>query len=118
MFKLLICSFLLWIWCFLLFQDGFLQYGTKQPEPLDMHKLLQKNVTFLSEHEFSVFKTFKENQNLKRRNNVCQEHLETFGNVIENNLFIDEKDSVAYCAIPKIGSSTWSNHFLKLGKSQ
>ena len=31
-------------------------------------------------------------------------------------LVYDDKDKVSYCAIPKVASSTWCWHFIKLGK--
>ena len=36
--------------------------------------------------------------------------------IIKNSLIYDEKDGVSYCQIAKVASSSWCNHFIKLGK--
>ena len=91
----------------------------------DKHKklfeaLMQKNFSQYSENEIGFFTSFKESQYSARRNRVehhCQVRDQNFGRkIIKNSLVYDPKDKVSYCHIAKVASSTWSNHFIKLGK--
>ena len=85
-------------------------------------KLLRKNASEFSEEETAFFLTYKESQYDARRERVetyC--HTKTkdreFGKkIIKNSLIYDERDGVSYCQIAKVASSSWCNHFIKLGK--
>ena len=85
-------------------------------------KLLLKNASDFSDSDLSLFMSFKENQYEERRitlKQFCDSKGVKFGKVIKkDSLIFDQIDEVAYCQIAKVASSTWCNHFIKLGKNK
>ena len=82
--------------------------------------ILSKNVSTLSQGEFSFFLSYKEKQYRERQRKI-QEYCNTKGpkfgkKVLKNSLIYDNKDKVGYCQIAKVASSTWCNHFIHLGR--
>ena len=48
---------------------------------------------------------------------ITQDNKENFSNGTSRMALVyDDKDKVSYCAIPKVASSTWCWHFIKLGE--
>ena len=48
---------------------------------------------------------------------ITQDNKENFSNGTSGMALVyDDKDKVSYCAIPKVASSTWCWHFIKLSK--
>ena len=82
--------------------------------------LLKKNVSSFSDDEFLFFLSFKENQYKERRVKIkefCSIKEKNFGKTImKYSLIFDRKDGVSYCQIAKVASSTWCDHFIKLGR--
>ena len=62
----------------------------------------------------------KESEYEERRSQVkkfCVEHQQQFSNGTRRmNLIYNGRDRIAYCAIPKVASSTWCWHFIQLGE--
>ena len=81
--------------------------------------LMKKNLTLLSEKETGFFLSFKESQYALRRERIeeyCSERDQKFGKkIVKNSLIYDDVDGVSYCQIAKVASSSWCNHFIKLG---
>ena len=82
--------------------------------------ILSKNVSTLSQGEFSFFLSYKEKQYRERQRKI-QEYCDTKGpkfgkKVLKNSLIYNNKDKVGYCQIAKVASSTWCNHFIHLGR--
>ena len=84
-------------------------------------KLLLKNVSDFSDSDYSFFMSYKESQYVERRIRIqqfCESKGMKFGKGIKkDSLIFDNKDGVAYCQIAKVASSTWCNHFIKLGNN-
>ena len=82
--------------------------------------LMQKNASLYSEDEIQYILSFKESQYAVRRKriaNYCLGQDDSFGRkVLKNSLIYDPGDGVSYCQIAKVASSSWCNHFIKLGK--
>ena len=83
--------------------------------------ILSKNVSTLSQGEFSFFLSYKEKQYRERQRKI-KEYCDTKGpkfgkKVLKNSLIYDNKDKVGYCQIAKVASSTWCNHFIHLGRN-
>ena len=85
-------------------------------------KLLKRNLSSWTESETKYFMNLKEFQYEERRTQVkkfCVEYQEQFSNGTSRmNLVYNKKDRIAYCAIPKVASSTWCWHFIQLGKTE
>ena len=83
--------------------------------------LMQKNVSQYSESEIGFFLSFKESQYSDRGARVeqfCGTKPHNFGrDIVKNSLIYDPADKVSYCQIAKVASSSWCNHFIKLGKT-
>ena len=81
--------------------------------------ILSKNISTLTAGEFSYFLSFKEQQYRKRQRKIeeyCQTKEPKFGKkILKNSLIYDNKDGIGYCQIAKVASSTWCNHFIRLG---
>ena len=98
--------------------------GHETDEILDGTKvfeiLMQKNVSLYSEEEIQFILSFKESQYAVRRKRIedyCLAQDDSFGRkVLKNSLIYDPGDGVSYCQIAKVASSSWCNHFIKLGK--
>jgi hypothetical protein len=91
-----------------------------QKEEMAFQQLLYKNTSDFSEKEADIFKTYKENQYKRRKENV-RAICNSFGSRFEmkmrkNSIIFDAPDSVSYCPIAKVASSTWSDHFINLCK--
>ena len=53
----------------------------------------------------------------KRIAEYCSTKDKNFGKkILPNSLIYDQDDGVSYCQIAKVASSSWCNHFIKLGK--
>ena len=88
---------------------------------LMMYKnLMMKNLSLFTENEIEFFFTFKESQYSLRRERIeeyCSTRDKKFGRkIVKNSLIYDDVDGVSYCQIAKVASSSWCNHFIKLGK--
>ena len=83
-------------------------------------KLMQKNATMYSGEETLFFLSFKESQYVLRKKRIaeyCSTKDKNFGKkILPNSLIYDQDDGVSYCQIAKVASSSWCNHFIKLGK--
>ena len=83
--------------------------------------LLEKNLTTWTKSEVNIFMKLKESEYEERRSQVkkfCVEHQQQFSNGTRRmNLIYNGRDRIAYCAIPKVASSTWCWHFIQLGKA-
>ena len=89
-----------------------------QKEEMAFQQLLYKNTSDFSEKEANIFNTYKENQYKRRRESV-RSICNSFGTRFEmkmrkNSIIFDAPDSVSYCPIAKVASSTWSDHFINL----
>ena len=82
--------------------------------------LLEKNFSLFSETENGFFLSFKESQYSLRRERIeeyCSKKDQKFGKkIVKSSLIYDDVDGVSYCQIAKVASSSWCNHFIKLGK--
>ena len=82
--------------------------------------LLEKNSSSFSETENGFFLSFKESQYSLRRERIeeyCSKRDQKFGKkIVKSSLIYDDVDGVSYCQIAKVASSSWCNHFIKLGK--
>ena len=80
--------------------------------------LLLKESSNLSESEKTLFLSFKEQQYKNRREHVsayCDSLGDRFEkNIRKNSIVFNAKDSVSYCPIAKVASSTWCDHFINL----
>ena len=80
---------------------------------------MQKNATVYSEEETFFFLSFKESQYVLRKKRIaeyCSKKDKNFGKkILPNSLIYDQDDGVSYCQIAKVASSSWCNHFIKLG---
>ena len=81
--------------------------------------LMKKNFSLFSETENGFFLSFKESQYSLRRERIeeyCSKKDQKFGKkIVKNSLIYDDVDGVSYCQIAKVASSSWCNHFIKLG---
>ena len=86
-----------------------------------VRNLLMKNFSSWTKSEVNVFMNLKESVYEERRTQVkkfCLKYQEAFSNGTSRmNLVYNKRDQIAYCAIPKVASSTWCWHFIQLGKS-
>ena len=93
---------------------------SKGKRGLDFFEMLMlKNVSLYSEAEIQFVLSFKERQYAVRRErirNYCSVQDESFGRRIDT-LIYNPVDRVSYCPIAKVASSTWCNHFVKLGRT-
>ena len=82
--------------------------------------LMKKNFSLFSETENGFFLSFKESQYSLRRERIeeyCSKKDQKFGRkIVKSSLIYDDVDGVSYCQIAKVASSSWCNHFIKLGK--
>ena len=82
--------------------------------------LMKKNLSLFSETEIGFFLSFKESQYSLRRERIeeyCSKRDQKFGKkIVKSSLIYDDVDGVSYCQIAKVASSSWCNHFIKLGK--
>ena len=82
--------------------------------------LMKKNSSSFSETENGFFLSFKESQYSLRRERIeeyCSKRDQKFGKkIVKSSLIYDDVDGVSYCQIAKVASSSWCNHFIKLGK--
>lgn len=88
---------------------------------ITIHKnLMMKNLSLFSETEIGFFLSFKESQYSLRRERIeeyCSKRDQKFGKkIVKSSLIYDDVDGVSYCQIAKVASSSWCNHFIKLGK--
>ena len=85
----------------------------------DLANLLSKPIDSWTDSERETFLRLKEVQYSERRQRVhkfCGENQEHFSNGTSRMALVyDSQDSVSYCAIPKVASSTWCWHFIQLG---
>ena len=86
-------------------------------------ELMHKDFSLFSEEETQFFLTFKETQYEARKTRIekyCQEgdtsYVEKMKKIRPNSLIYDKPDGISYCQIAKVASSSWCNHFIKLGK--
>ena len=86
-------------------------------------ELMHKDFSQFSEEETQFFLTFKETQYEARKTrieNYCREgdasKIEKLKIIQKNSLIYDAGDGISYCQIAKVASSSWCNHFIKLGK--
>ena len=88
----------------------------------ELKTLVWKHLDDWTDTERSTFMGLKEVQYSERRQRVhkfCGENQEHFSNGTSRMALVyDSQDSVSYCAIPKVASSTWCWHFIKLSKEK
>ena len=80
--------------------------------------LMQKNVSLYSEAEIQFLLSFKERQYAVRRERIkdyCSVQDDPLFGMKIDTLIYNPVDRVSYCPIAKVASSTWCNHFIKLG---
>ena len=87
---------------------------------IEIVDLIHRDIESWTDKERDLFMKIKEAQYKTRREKMqkmCQEKEEEFSNgTTRMNLIFNQKDKVAYCAVPKAASSTWCSHFIQLGK--
>ena len=82
--------------------------------------LMQKNVSLYSEAEIQYLLSFKERQYAVRRERIrdyCSVQDDPLFGMKIDTLIYNPVDKVSYCPIAKVASSTWCNHFIKLGRT-
>ena len=82
--------------------------------------LMQKNVSLYSEAEIQFILSFKERQYAVRRERIrdyCSVQDDPLFGMKIDTLIYNPVDRVSYCPIAKVASSTWCNHFIKLGRT-
>ena len=82
--------------------------------------LMQKNVSLYSEAEIQYLLSFKERQYAVRRERIrdyCSVQDDPLFGMKIDTLIYNPVDRVSYCPIAKVASSTWCNHFIKLGRT-
>ena len=82
--------------------------------------LMQKNVSLYSEAEIQYLLSFKERQYAVRRERIrdyCSVQDDPLFGMKVETLIYNPVDRVSYCPIAKVASSTWCNHFIKLGRT-
>ena len=113
--------------------------STEDSDRSEVSWLMKKDVESWTEEETETFLRLKESQYSVMRDRVRKFCLQSQVKVVPQSpsLFIthhnkehfsngtsrmalvyDEKDKVSYCAIPKVASSTWCWHFIKLSKEK
>ena len=87
---------------------------------MSLHEILLKNSSDFTENERNQFYIYKEKEYSERRErvrSVCRSLGSNFERKIrKSSIIFDNLDSVAYCPIAKVASSTWSDHFINLCK--
>ena len=83
---------------------------------------LNREFSTLKDFDLETFYSLKEKEYQERQKRItefCNTKGKDFGKRIleqtKQNLLFDDKDKVAYCKIAKVATSTWCNHFIKLG---
>ena len=81
-------------------------------------ELLKRDFSDFTVNETQFFLSFKESQYAARRNKIEQfcDGGKLGMTIRQNTLIYDKKDGISYCQIAKVASSSWCNHFIKLGK--
>ena len=91
-----------------------------ESEAPTFQQLLLKNTNSFTNKERNLFNKFKEQQYAERREiikTVCNSLGSRFEmNIRQSSIIFDDADSVSYCPIAKVASSTWSDHFINLCK--
>ena len=111
--------------------------STEDSDRSEVSWLMKKDVESWTEEETETFLRLKESQYSVMRDRVRKFCLQSQVKMVPQSLSLfithhkkehfsngtsrmalvyDEKDKVSYCAIPKVASSTWCWHFIKLGK--
>ena len=82
--------------------------------------LMKKNVSLYSQAEIQYLLSFKERQYAVRRERIkdyCSVQDDPLFGMKIDTLIYNPVDRVSYCPIAKVASSTWCNHFIKLGRT-
>ena len=86
----------------------------------DVGLLISKHPSNWSTVETKSFLLYKEAQYSRRRDriqNYCNLQDEKFSRKVYT-LIYDDIDKVSFCPIAKVASSSWCDHFVKLGKQE